>query len=564
MGAALAAPVWSVAMKSTMQDVPLLLSSILRRGSTVHADSSVTTIESFDAVTGALTSRTATFAEIGANAARLAHALRKLGITGDQRVGTFCWNHQEHLECYLAIPSMGAVLHTLNIRLFPEQLTYVVNHADDRVIITDGSLIPLLCKVAGTLPNVEHFVVVGEGDHSMLGEAFPGAGLHDYATLLGSEPSTFPWPEDLDERDAAAMCYTSGTTGNPKGVAYSHRSTYMHSLASLGAPILGLDEPDRALVIVPMFHANAWGMPYSAFFCGADFVFPKQFLQAAPLAAIIAATRPTVTAAVPTIWNDMWNYGEQHPLDLSSMRSVTSGGAAVPRVLMQRFKDKYGLQIMQGWGMTETSPLGSLAKPHKFADVSEHMNYHDLAGRMLPGVELRIVNETTGEVAPTDGTTIGEIEVRGPWITGSYHLDATPEKFRDGWLRTGDMGTLDAKGYLRITDRTKDVIKSGGEWVSSIDLENVIMAHPAIAEAAVIGVPDPRWDERPMACLVVRPGASVTPEEVKAFLGERVAKWWIPERWTFIDAVPKTSVGKFDKKVLRAQHAEGLLTVLEV
>jgi fatty-acyl-CoA synthase len=554
-------------MKSTMQDNPLLVSAILRRGGTIHSESTVTTVDAIDNATGQPVTRTATFGEVAANAGRLANALRRLGITGDERVGTFCWNHQEHLECYLAIPSMGAVLHTLNIRLFPEQLTYVVNHADDRIIVVDGSLIPLLCKATGganAFPHVKHFIVNGDGDASMLTEAFPSIQVHSYADLLAAESPVFAWPEDLDERDAAAMCYTSGTTGNPKGVAYSHRSTYLHSMASLGAPILGLDEADKLLVIVPMFHANAWGMPYSAFFCGADFVFPKQFLQAAPLAAIIAATRPTVTAAVPTIWNDVWNYGEQNPLDLSSMRSVTSGGAAVPRILMQRFKDKYGLQIMQGWGMTETSPLGSLAKPHKHAAPEQHMDYHDLAGRMLPGVELRIVsNEETGEVAPTDGETIGEIEVRGPWITGSYYLDATPEKFRDGWLRTGDMGTLDSRGYLRITDRTKDVIKSGGEWVSSIDLENAIMAHPAIAEAAVIGVPDPRWDERPMACLVVRQGSSVTPAELKEFLASRVAKWWIPERWTFIEAVPKTSVGKFDKKVLRAQHADGLLTVVE-
>jgi fatty-acyl-CoA synthase len=547
-------------MKSTMQDSPLLVSAILRRGGTVHAESKVTTIEAFDPATGAVSRRTSTFADVANNAGRLANALRRLGVTGDQRVGTFCWNHQEHLECYLAIPSMGAVLHTLNIRLFPEQLTYVINHADDRVIVIDGSLIPLLCKIAGTLPNVTDFLIVGDGDRSMLAEAFPAIAIHEYAAVLAAESSVFDWPENLDEHDAAAMCYTSGTTGNPKGVAYSHRSTYLHSLASLGAPVLGVDEPDTLLVIVPMFHANAWGMPYSAFFCGADFVFPKQFLQAAPLASIIATTRPTITAAVPTIWNDLWNHGEQHSLDLSSVRSVTSGGSAVPRILMQRFKDKYGLQIMQGWGMTETSPLGSLAKPHKNALPEEHMDFHDLAGRILPGVELRIVsNEETGEVAPTDGTTIGEIEVRGPWITGSYYLDATPEKFREGWLRTGDMGTLDMRGYLRITDRTKDVIKSGGEWVSSIDLENAIMAHPAVAEAAVIGIPDPKWDERPMACIVVRAGSTVTPDEIKAFLSDRVAKWWIPESWAFIEAVPKTSVGKFDKKVLRAQHADGLL-----
>ena len=549
-----------------MQDYPLTVTAILRRGETVHRNSVVETLTAYDPTTAQLTLTSATYAEIGARAARLANALRRIGIDADQRVGTFCWNHAEHLEAYLAIPSMGAVLHTLNIRLFPEQLTFVVNHADDRVIIIDGSLIPLLCKVAGTLPNVTHFLVVGAGDHSLLTEAFPGTTSMDYHDALAAEEPRFAWAEP-DERSAAAMCYTSGTTGNPKGVAYSHRSTYLHSLASLGAPVLGLDEPDRLLVIVPMFHANAWGSPYSGFFCGADFVFPTQYLQAAPLTTLIAQTRPTVTMAVPTIWNDIWNYGERNPIDLSSLRSVTAGGSAVPRVLMQRFLDKYGLQIMQGWGMTETSPLGSLAKPHKNADPANAMDYHDLAGRVLPGVELRIVTEDpsgNAMVARTDGKTIGEIEVRGPWITGAYHLDETPEKFRDGWLRTGDMGTLDELGYLRITDRTKDVIKSGGEWVSSIDLENVIMAHPKILEAAVIGVPDAKWDERPMACLVVREGVEADAaliDDVQQFLAERVAKWWIPERWSFVPAVPKTSVGKFDKKVLRAQHTEGLLTV---
>ena len=552
-------------MQSTMQDYPLLISAILRRGAQVFAESRITTIETFNGETGEIGSRTVTYADVCDNAGRLANALRKLGIDSDQRVGTFSWNHQEHLECYLAIPSMGAVLHTLNIRLFPEQLTYVINHADDRVIVIDGSLIPLLCKVAGTLPNVKHFLVVGEGDHTMLGEAFPGAQTHDYSASLDAESPEFSWPTDLDERSAAAMCYTSGTTGNPKGVAYSHRSTYMHSLASLGAPMLGLDEPDSLLVIVPMFHANAWGAPYSGFFAGADFVFPKQYLQAAPLTAVMAKFRPTVTMAVPTIWNDIWNYGEKNAIDVSSLRSVTAGGSAVPRVLMQRFKDKYGLQIMQGWGMTETSPLGSLAKPHKHSDPARAMDYHDLAGRILPGIELRIVKDD-GTVAPNDGQTIGEIEASGSWVTGAYHLDATPEKFRDGWLRTGDMGTIDSYGYLRITDRTKDVIKSGGEWVSSIDLENVIMAHPAVLEAAVIGVPDPKWDERPLGCLVVREGHSSDAEliaSIKSFLEERVAKWWIPQTWTFIESVPKTSVGKFDKKVLRAQYAENQLTVLD-
>ena len=552
-------------MQSTMQDYPLLISAILRRAEHLFADSTVTTIDSYNAETGEINSRTFTYKDVCENAGRLANALRKLGIDADQRIGTFSWNHQEHLECYLAVPSMGAVLHTLNIRLFPEQLTYVINHADDRIIVVDASLIPLLCKVAGTLPNVKHFLVVGDGDASMLTEAFPGAQAHSYAAVLAAESPHFDWPDDLDERSAAAMCYTSGTTGNPKGVAYSHRSTYMHSIASLGAPMLGLNEHDKLLVIVPMFHANAWGAPYSGFFAGADFVFPRQYLQAAPLTAAFEKFRPTVTMAVPTIWNDIWNYGERNAIDMSSLRSVTAGGSAVPRVLMQRFKDKYDLQIMQGWGMTETSPLGTLAKPFKGSDPEKAMDYHDLAGRMLPGIEMRIVTDA-GNVAPHDGQTIGEIEARGSWVTGSYYLDATPEKFRDGWLRTGDMGTLDEKGYIRITDRTKDVIKSGGEWVSSIDLENVIMAHPDVLEAAVIGVPDPRFDERPLGCIVVREGIvadSALIASIKTFLGERVAKWWIPQSWAFIESVPKTSVGKFDKKVLRSQYGDDLLTVVE-
>ena len=551
-------------MRSTMQDYPLTVTAILRRGEAIYADSTITTVDSFDADTGALSTRSVTYGDVARRAAQLANALRRLGIAGDERVGTFSWNHQEHLEAYLAVPSMGAVLHTLNIRLFPEQLTYVANHADDRIIIVDASLIPMLCKVAGTLANVRHFLVVGEGDHTMLAEAFPTAVCHDYDSALAAEATSFAWPDALDERSAAAMCYTSGTTGNPKGVAYSHRSTYMHSMASMGANMLGINERDTLLIIVPMFHANAWGAPYSGFFAGSDFVFPRQFLQAAPLTAMFAQTRPTVTMAVPTIWNDIWNFGERNPVDMSSLRWITAGGSAVPRVLMQRFKDKYGFQITQGWGMTETSPLGTMAVPPKHSAPEDAMNYHDLAGRVLPGIELRITNDD-GSVASADGQTLGENEVRGSWVTGSYYLDPTPEKFHDGWLRTGDMGTLDPKGFLRITDRTKDVIKSGGEWVSSIDLENAIMAHPSVLEAAVIGVSDPRWDERPLACIVLREGVEpgdATVAELKAFLAERVAKWWIPESWSFIEAVPKTSVGKFDKKVLRAQHADGLLAVL--
>ena len=545
-------------MHSTMQDFPLTIPHILRRGESVYADSIVTDLDTFDAATGALTTSRKTFAQIGARSAQLANALRALGITGDERVGTFSWNHSAHIECYLAVPSMGAVLHTINIRLFPEQLTYVVNHADDRVIVIDGSLIPLVAKVAATLPNVRHFLVVGDGDHSMLSEAFPTVEVHDYENAIGAQPSTFAWRDDLDERSAAAMCYTSGTTGNPKGVAYSHRSTFLHSMAITSAASIGINERDRALVIVPMFHANAWGLPYAAFLAGADLIMPRQFLQAAPLAAAIMSERPTVSSGVPTIWNDLYNYGDKHDLDLSSLRFVTAGGSAVPRVLMERYEQRYGVKIFQGWGMTETSPVATLAMAPKSAAPSEDMHWRDMAGRLVAGVEIRIGMDD-GRIAPPDGETVGEIEIRGPWVTASYYKDPSTEKFHDGWLRTGDMGTLDLKGFMRITDRTKDVIKSGGEWVSSLDLENAIMAHPAVLEAAVIAVPDPKWDERPMACVVLKEGASATVDELKSFLDGRVAKWWIPDRWAFIDAVPKTSVGKFDKKVLRAQREEGTL-----
>ncbi len=543
-------------MQSTMQDFPLTITHILRRGETVFADSNVVTWDPAGA-------RRATFAEVGARAAQLANALRKLGITGDQRVGTFAFNHQEHLECYLAVPCMGAVLHTLNLRLFPQQLTFVVNHGDDKVIVTDGMAIPLLARVAGSMPGVEHFLVVGAGDRDALAAAFPTATVHGYDEVVEAEDATFDWP-DLDERSAAAMCYTSGTTGDPKGVVYSHRSTFLHSTAITTAASLGIVEQDRALAIVPMFHANAWGLPYAAFLAGCDLIFPKQYLQAAPLAQLIAEERPTVSAGVPTIWNDVFQYGESHPLDLSSLRTVTSGGSAVPRILMERFEQRYGLKIIQGWGMTETSPVATLGIPPRSATAEEEFEYRNMAGRMVAGVEIRIANDD-GVIAPRDGETVGEIEIRGPWITGSYYGEPTPEKFHDGWLRTGDMGTLTANGFIRITDRTKDVIKSGGEWVSSIDLENAIMAHPAVREASVIGVPDPRWDERPMACIVLNEGHvgdESMVEELKSFLDGKVAKWWIPERWTFIGEVPKTSVGKFDKKLLRTRFADGEMAVI--
>jgi fatty-acyl-CoA synthase len=539
-------------MRSTMQDRPLLVSDIFLHGQAVHGRSEVSTFEG-DGF------RRASFAEVSERAERLANALKGLGVSHGDRVATFCMNHQEHLEAYLAVPSMGAVLHTLNVRLFPEQLAFVINDAEDKVIIADAVLAPALAKVVHDCKSVESIIVLGTGDEA--GVASLGETL-SYEELLAAAAKGYDWPE-LDERDAAAMCYTSGTTGNPKGVAYSHRSTWLHSLAATSSAALGISGQDRLLVIVPQFHANAWGNPYAAWMAGADLVMPRQFLQAEPLVHIIEAERPTISAGVPTIWNDVLRYSDTHEVDLSSLRLIVCGGSAVPQALMEGFDKRFGLQIVQAWGMTETSPLAAVAWPPRGIPPEQAMAYRQKSGRVVAGVQLRVVTPDGGVAAP-DGVTVGEFEVRGPWVTGSYYGDPTPEKFRDGWLRTGDVGTLDADGFIQISDRTKDVIKTGGEWISSVELENAIMSHPAVFEAAVVAVPDERWDERPLACVVLREDAALTPDELTTFLVGKVARWWLPERWAFVAEIPKTSVGKFDKKVLRANYAEGGLEVCTV
>jgi fatty-acyl-CoA synthase len=450
------------------------------------------------------------------------------------------------------------VLHTLNIRLFPEQVSYIANHGEDRVVICDSSLIPLLARVLPDMETVHTVVVAGDGDTAPLEPA--GKQIVRYAEVLAGGSSTYEWP-DVDERSAAAMCYTSGTTGNPKGVAYSHRSMWLHSLAVCTSNAVALGFNDRGLVIVPQFHANAWGMPYAAFMAGADLVMPDRFLQAEPLVRAIESEKPTFSAAVPTIWNDILHYLRANPgHDISSIQRIVCGGSAVPRALMEAFEKEFGITVLQGWGMTETSPLGSVARPPRGLADEAGMDYRATAGRLLFGVEGRIVDDSGG-VQPSDGKAVGEVEVRGPWVTAAYHKDDDPMKFDDGWLRTGDVGTIDPRGYITLTDRAKDVIKSGGEWISSVELEGTLMAHPAIREAVVVGVPDEKWDERPLAAIVVKDGESVTPEELCAWLTERVAKWWVPERWAVIDEVPKTSVGKFDKKALRKAYADGELEV---
>ena len=534
-------------MKSTMQDAPLLISGIVRHGVAIYPEKKVFTVTPDGVEEG-------TFAQIAHRAEQLATALANLGIERGDRVATFMWNNQAHMEVYLAVPSMGAVLHTLNIRLFPEQLAYIINHAEDRVIIVDASLVPLLARVKDQIPATTTIIVHGPEDTGVLGDTL------DYESLVSAERPGYEWPE-LDERDAAIMCYTSGTTGNPKGVVYSHRSTWLHSLAVTSANSLGLNESDRCLLIVPMFHVNAWGVAYAAFFAGVEVIMPQMFLQGAPILTMIRELRPTVSLGVPTIWNDVLRVAETaEDVDMSSLRGIVGGGSAVPRYMIEQFADRYSVDLIQGWGMTETSPLAAVSIPPFGTPKELEVDYRVKSGRIVAGVEMRVTAED-GTVLARDGKSVGEFEIRGPWITGSYFGVDDPDRFRDGWLRTGDIGTLDAEGFMVVSDRSKDVIKSGGEWISSVDLEVNVMAHPAVFEAAVIAVPDEKWQERPLCCVVLRPDAVASASELRDFLVDRVAKWWLPERWTFIDSVPKTSVGKFDKKVLRAQYSAGELNV---
>lgn len=551
-------------MLSTMQDVPLLISRILAHGSTIHGTSQVITW------TGEGDPQRRSYAEIGARAAQLAHALRDdLGVTGDERVATLMWNNAEHVEAYFAIPSMGAVLHTLNLRLPAEQLAWIVNHAADRVVLVNGSLIPLLAPLLPHLKTVEHVVVTGPGDRAALADA--SVQVHEYDDLIAGKPTVYDWPE-LDERAAAAMCYTSGTTGDPKGVVYSHRSIYLHSMQVNMAQSMGLTDEDTSLVVVPQFHVNAWGLPHATFMTGVNMLMPDRFLQPAPLAQMIESVRPTHAAAVPTIWQGLLAELTANPRDVSALTQVTIGGSACPPSLMEAF-DQLGMRVCHAWGMTETSPLGTVARPPAHAvGTDEEFAYRLTQGRFPAGVEARLTGPG-GERLSWDGESAGELEVRGPWIAGAYYNGPGEEPLRpadkfseDGWLKTGDVGIISPDGFLTLTDRAKDVIKSGGEWISSVELENALMAHPDVAEAAVVAVPDDKWGERPLATVVLREGSTADFTTLRAFLQEErgIAKWQLPERWTVIEAVPKTSVGKFDKKVLRRQYADGSLDVTQI
>jgi fatty-acyl-CoA synthase len=529
-------------------DFALTLNHIRRRLGSCNAGAELVTLLPDGSVARA------SHVELSGRIDRLARVLQRLGIEQGDRVASFAWNNQRHFELYFAIPCTGAVLHTLNIRLFEEQLTYIVNHAEDRVIFVDDSLVPILEKLAPSFDCVEHYVLMGDGDAGSLPNVLRYEELMEEA---GAGPFEYP---ELDERQAAALCYTSGTTGNPKGVLYSHRSISMHSSATLMTDANGLSRADRVLAVVPMFHANAWGLPYGAALAGADLILPDRFLGAEPLAKLIEAERPTQMGCVPTIFADLLRYADEHPeVDLSSLTNAACGGSAVPRQLMKDFEERHGVRIFQAWGMTETSPVATYSRPREGEHDDAYWEARAKQGRPLPWVELRLIDDDGSEVA-WDGESTGEIEVRGPWIASSYFRDdSSDEKFDSGWLRTGDIAAVDETAFVQITDRSKDVIKSGGEWISSVELENELMAHPDVVEAAVIAKPDARWAERPLCCVVLDEQSSTSAEDLVEHLRGRVAKWWLPDEFAFIAEIPKTSVGKFDKKVLRGQLAEGVL-----
>jgi fatty-acyl-CoA synthase len=532
---------------STMMDYPFTVTQILRHGAKVHGRREVVTWQG-DAA------RRVSFAETYTRIERLAAGLASLGVEPGDVVGTFCWNHQEHVEAYFAIPCMGAVLHTLNIRLFPEQLDFVLRDGGARVVIVDDSLVHLLAEAREAVAELDHVIVVGSGDASVLDR-----GILRYDDLLADHEPGFSWP-DVDEHSAAEMCHTSGTTGDPKGVVYSHRSLWAVTFGAAASGV-NLNPGDRALAIVPQFHVNAWGMIHVCWAKGCDILQPERYLQPEPLARFIAEERPHFAGGVPTIWNGILALGEREELDLSSLRLVLSGGSAVPRSLIDAYKQRYDIDIRQGWGMTEMLAIGAMAiPPTEVSDREEELDWRVRTGTVVAGVDIRLIAED-GTEQPWDGSSIGEVEVRGPWITGRYHNVEAPEKFHDGWLRTGDVAVIDEHGSLQIVDRTKDVIKSGGEWISSVDLENTLIAHDRVVEAAVIGVEDDRWGERPLGVVVGSGEGPPTPEELSAHLEGRVARWWVPERWTFIDEIPKTSVGKYDKKALRARHEAGELDI---
>ena len=538
-------------MKGLIMDYPLTLTQFFERARKMFHRKTMAT-----RVPGAGLQRY-TYADYADRVCRLSAALDRLGLKKGDRVGTFAWNSHRHMEVYFAAPLMGMVLHTVNIRLSGQDLIYIINHAEDQVLIVDASLWHLLEPIRKDLKSVKHFIVMKD---TAAGEI--PAGALDYEALVAEAKPVETWPT-LDETDAAGMCYTSGTTGHPKGVLYTHRGIYLHCFASSTVDVFGLCERDVILHIVPMFHANAWCVPFAGVMNGSTQIFGGPNPQPRDIIEIVHNERVTVVGAVPTVWISIQAILEKEPQwEISSIRCIPIGGSAAPKSLIQMFDKKYGAYMLHAWGMTEMSPIGTVCRPRSYTDglpEEERYNIRAKQGAIVAGVDMRIVDEG-GRVQPWDGKSVGEIQVRGPWITsGYYNNPAGAAQFtEDGWFRTGDVASVDPEGYVQITDRTKDLIKSGGEWISSVDMETAIMDHPKVLEAAVIAVPHPQWQERPLACVVPKPEfkGELSAREIMEYLTPRVAKWWLPDEVIFIDAVPKTSVGKFDKKVLRERFKD--------
>lgn len=545
---------YPTSITSTMMDFPLTLVHAFDRAQRYFANRELVnvTADGFERTT---------YGAVCARSLQLAGALERLGIHRGDRVGTIAWNTTRHLELYLAVPCMGSVLHTLNLRLPSDQLAFIINDAADKVLFVDADLLPLVEKIAGQIPTVERIIV-------MNGTATPTATnlppVMGYEELVANGPKDYTWPA-IDERDPCGMCYTSGTTGNPKGVVYSHRSALLHAITVTIADTLALSERDTAMPLVPMFHVQAWGLPYAAALVGSKVVFPGRFMSPDRVAQVMAHEGVTVSAGVPTLWIGMLQVLAKQPdIDLSKVNRIIIGGSAAPAALIQQLEAR-GLPVLHAWGMTETSPIGTVSRLLSTLEdqpAERKIEFQAKQGRVVPGVEMRIIDLETGKEVPWDGTTFGEVQVRGPWITREYYHQANQEqgedKFIDGWFRTGDVATMDEYGYMQIVDRTKDVVKSGGEWISSVILEGEIMGHPQVLEAAVIGLPHPKWQERPVALVVPKPDAvgQLTEQDILTYLEPRVAKWWLPDRVIFVEAIPKTSVGKFDKKVIRTQIGE--------
>ncbi len=540
-------------MKGLMMDYPLTLTHFFERSRRLFATKRLAT-----RVAGAPLFRY-TYADFAERVSRLAGVLRALSIGKGDRVGTFAWNSHRHLEIYWAAPLSGAILHTVNIRLSPRDLTYIINHAGDSILFVDASLWPIIEPIRKDLPSVRHYVIMPDA-----GVPTP-AGVLEYESLLETARPVTDWPS-LDETDAAGMCYTSGTTGHPKGVVYSHRAIFLHSMAVAMVDTLGISERDVILHIVPMFHANAWCVPFAAVMVGATQIFAGPNPQPRDIAEMVQAEKVTFVGAVPTVWIAVKELVEKEDFDLSSIRCIPIGGSAAPRSLLEAYDTQFGVRMTHAWGMTEMTPLGTVSRLKSYMESwpnDERYGVRAKQGYAVAGVDLRAIDEAGREV-PWDGGSAGELQVRGPWVVSGYYDNPEGAKqfTADGWFRTGDVVTIDPEGYIRITDRTKDLIKSGGEWISSVDLEGLIMAHPKVLEAAVIAIPHPRWVERPLACVVAKPEhrGTLTASDIIEFLRPQVPKWWLPDEVVFLEAIPKTSVGKFDKKVLRHMFAEGYKT----